>query len=229
MGPGIEDIRNDIFLACKTNKRDKENSKIELEDSLKKLRTNYFDLYQLHGMKTDEDFNNVSSKNGALETLFEAKEQGIVKHVGFSCHSVSVADKLIDNYDFDSILFPVNWALMLKHNFGTELLKKCEERDISVLALKCMANELWSDNNRGDFKKCWYKPLTDKELIKLAIKFTLSKNVISFLPPGNTSLFKTALEIVKNDLDEISNNEIEILRKYSESTNAIGSSEEVFI
>tara|TARA_B100000683_G_C12479898_1_gene550960 strand:- start:105 stop:968 length:864 start_codon:yes stop_codon:yes gene_type:complete len=229
MGPGIEDIRSDIFLACKTNKRDKENSKIELEDSLKKLRTNYFDLYQLHGMKTQEDFNNVSSKNGALETLFKAKEQGIVKHVGFSCHSVSVADKLIDNFDFDSILFPVNWALILKHNFGTELLKKCEERDISVLALKCMANELWPDNNRGDFKKCWYKPLTDKKLIKLAIKFTLSKNVISFLPPGNTSLFKTALEIVKNDLDEISNNEIEILKKYSESTNAIGSSEEVFI
>ena len=101
---------------------------------------------------------------------------------------------------------------MLKHNFGAELLKKCEERDISVLALKCMANELWSDNNRGDFKKCWYKPLTDKKLIKLAIKFTLSKNVISFLPPGNTSLFKTALEIVKNDLDEISNNELEILK-----------------
>ena len=180
-------------------------------------------------MKTDEDFNNVSSKDGALETLFEAKEQGIVKHVGFSCHSVSVADKLIDNYDFDSILFPVNWALMLKHNFGAELLKKCEERDISVLALKCMANELWPDNNRGDFKKCWYKPLTDKKLINLAIKFTLSKNVISFLPPGNTSLFKAALEIVKNDLDEISNNEIEILKKYSESTNAIGSSEEVYI
>ena len=229
MGPGIEDIRSNIFLACKTNKRDKENSKSELEDSLKKLRTNYFDLYQLHGMKTDEDFYKVSSKNGALETLFEAKEQGIVKHVGFSCHSVSVADKLIDNYDFDSILFPVNWALMLKHNFGTELLKKCKKKDISVLALKCMANELWSDNNRGDFKKCWYKPLTDKKLIKLAIKFTLSKNVISFLPPGNTNLFKTALEIVKNDLDEISNSEIKILKKYSESTNVIGSSEEVFI
>ena len=154
MGPVIEEIRSDVFLACKTNKRDKENSKIELEDSLKKLRTDYFDLYQLHGMKTDEDFKSVSSKDGALETLFEAKEQGVVKHVGFSCHSVSVADKLIDNYDFDSILFPVNWALMLKHNFGAELLKKCEERDISVLALKCMANELWSDNNRGDFKKC---------------------------------------------------------------------------
>ena len=46
MGPGIEKIRSDIFLACKTNKRDRENSKIELEDSLKKLRTNYFDLYQ---------------------------------------------------------------------------------------------------------------------------------------------------------------------------------------
>ena len=50
-----------------------------------------------------------------------------------------------------------------------------------------------------------------------------------FLPPGNTKLFKKALEIVKNDLGQIDNSEIELLKKYSESTNAIGSSEEVFI
>ncbi len=229
MGPGIEKIRKDVFLACKTNKRDYRNSKIQLEDSLEKLKTDYFDLYQLHGMKTDEDFDKVSSEDGALKTLFEAKEQGIVKHIGFSCHSIRVANRLIDNYYFDSILFPVNWALMLKHNFGTELLDKCKRKKISVLALKCMANELWPDDNRGEFNKCWYKPLTDEKLIKLAIKYTLSKNVVSFLPPGNTKLFKKALEIVKNDLGQIDNSEIELLKKYSESTNAIGSSEEVFI
>ena len=61
MGPGIEKIRKDVFLACKTNKRDYRNSKIQLEDSLEKLKTDYFDLYQLHGMKTDEDFDRVSS------------------------------------------------------------------------------------------------------------------------------------------------------------------------
>ena len=70
---------------------------------------------------------------------------------------------------------------------------------------------------------------TSEKLIKLAIKYTLSKNVVSFLPPGNTKLFKKALEIVKNDLGQIDNSEIELLKKFSESTNAIGSSEEVFI
>ena len=62
MGPGISKIRNKIFLACKTNKRDQVGSEYDLNDSLKKLKTDYFDLYQLHGMKTEDDFHKVSSK-----------------------------------------------------------------------------------------------------------------------------------------------------------------------
>ena len=229
MGPGISKIRNKIFLACKTNKRDQVGSEDELNDSLKKLKTDYFDLYQLHGMKTEDDFYKVSSKNGALKTLFKAKKEGKIKHVGFSCHSIKVAIQLLDNYDFDSILFPVNWALILNKGFGVEILEKCKNKNISVLALKCMANGLWPTDDRGEFQKCWYEPLTDQKIIEMAIKFTLSKNVVSFLPPGNEKLFKLALEFVNSGLGKINDEEINFLLDQSIKTNTIGSSEEVYI
>ena len=92
MGPGLSKIRDKIFLACKTNKRDQEGSETELNDSLKKLKTDYFDLYQLHGMKSEDDYKKVNSANGALNTLFKAKDQGKVRHIGFSCHSIKVAN-----------------------------------------------------------------------------------------------------------------------------------------
>jgi len=229
MGPGLSKIRDKIFLACKTNKRDQEGSETELNDSLKKLKTDYFDLYQLHGMKSEDDYKKVSSVNGALNTLFKAKHQGKVRHIGFSCHSIKVANLLLDNYDFDSILFPVNWALILNKGFGNEILKKCLDKNVSVLALKCMANELWPTEDRGEYKKLWYKPLTDNDIIEMAIKFTLSKNVVSFLPPGNEKLFKLALEIVNSRLTEINEDEIKFLKEQSKTINTIGSSKEVYI
>ena len=229
MGPGISKIRDKIFLACKTNKRDQEGSETELNDSLKKLKTDYFDLYQLHGMKSEDDYKKVSSANGALNTLFKAKDQGKVRHIGFSCHSIKVANLLLDNYDFDSILFPVNWALILNKGFGNEILEKCLNKNVSVLALKCMANELWPTEDRGEYKKLWYKPLTDNDIIEMAIKFTLSKNVVSFLPPGNEKLFKLALEIVNAGLTEINKDEIKFLKEQSKTRNTIGSSKEVYI
>ena len=229
MGPGLSKIRDKIFLACKTNKRDQEGSETELNDSLKKLKTDYFDLYQLHGMKSEDDYEKVSSVNGALNTLFKAKDQGKVRHIGFSCHSIKVANLLLDNYDFDSILFPVNWALILNKGFGNEILKKCLDKNVSVLALKCMANELWPTEDRGEYKKLWYKPLTDNDIIEMAIKFTLSKNVVSFLPPGNEKLFKLALEIVNSRLTEINEDEIKFLKEQSKTINTIGSSKEVYI
>ena len=92
MGPGLSKLRHNIFLACKTNKRDQNGSEVELNDSLEKLKTDYFDLYQLHGMKSEDDYKKVSSAKGALNTLFKAKEQGKIRHIGFSCHSIKVAN-----------------------------------------------------------------------------------------------------------------------------------------
>ena len=227
MGKSLKGIRKDVFLACKTSNRSSEESQKDLDNSLKLLKTDYFDLYQLHGMKSEKDYELAASKGGALETLINAKDKGKVRYIGFSCHSIKVANMLLDNHEFDSILFPVNWGLILKVGFGPEILKKAEKTKTAVLALKSMADTLWKDSNR-DYEKCWYKPLSDKKMVDLAVKFTLSNNVVSFLPPGDENLFKMGLEAALN-FNEISKEELNFLKNKSISSSPIGSSEEIFI
>lgn len=228
MGEGLRSYRKNVFLACKTKYRNQLDSTNDLNNSLKLLKTDYFDLYQLHGMKTYNDYQNVVSKDGALKTLIEAKEKGKVRYIGFSCHSIEVAKLLINEDIFDSILFPVNWGLMIKENFGKEILDLCEKKNIAVLALKSMADRRWEEGEIRTHKNCWYKPITDPKLINLSIKFTLSKNVTSLLPPGDKDLFNKALELAKN-YSELSNEEYLYLEDLSKTSKPIGDREEIFI
>ena len=97
MGVGLLPYRKDVFLACKTKFRDLRKSQSDLENSLKLLKTNYFDLYQLHGMKTLDDFEKVTSKNGALKTLIEAKEKGLTrKRLSLFVNYKKVLDEFIE-------------------------------------------------------------------------------------------------------------------------------------
>ena len=228
MGRGLKKYRKKIFLACKTKYRDFKESRKDLENSLKLLHTDYLDLYQLHGMKSNEDFEKITSNQGAMKTLIEAKESGLVKYLGFSCHSIPVAKKLIEFYDFDSILFPVNWGLLLKNKFGNEILALCNKKNITVLALKSMADRQWHSNEKRTYPNCWYKPITDTNLMDLSIKFTLSKNVTSLLPPGDEILFKKSVELAKN-YQKLTSLEKEYLYKLSLSSQPIGNKKEIYI
>ena len=79
LGPALEPYRKDIFLACKTTERTKEGSRRELEQSLERLRTDHFDLYQLHAVTKLEDVDTIFGKGGAMETFLEAREKGQVR------------------------------------------------------------------------------------------------------------------------------------------------------
>ena len=79
LGPALEEFRKDVFLACKTTERQKEGAWSELHESLRKLRTDHFDLYQLHGMTTKEDLEQVFAPGGAIETFIKAREQGLTR------------------------------------------------------------------------------------------------------------------------------------------------------
>ena len=125
-------------------------------------------------------------------------------------------------------MFPVNWGLLIKENFGNEILDLCKKKNIAVLALKSMADRRWEEGEIRTHKNCWYKPITDPKLINLSIKFTLSKNVTSLLPPGDKDLFKKALELAKN-YSELSNEEYLYLEDLSKTSKPIGDREEIFI
>jgi predicted aldo/keto reductase-like oxidoreductase len=198
LGPALKPYRQKCFLACKTTRRDAKGAQKELENSLKLLKTDYFDLYQLHALTSLDDVNEAFAAGGVMETIERAKREGKIKHVGFSAHSVDAALLAMDNYNFDSTLFPINFASWNAGDFGPQVYAMAKKKGMGILALKAMALTRLQPGEEKYSKNVWYRPIQDEETIKMALKFTLSKDITAAIPPGNNLLFLKALEIMNN-------------------------------
>jgi aryl-alcohol dehydrogenase-like predicted oxidoreductase len=193
LGVALQPYRDRVFLACKTQKRDAVGARGELENSLKVLKTDHFDLYQLHAMSKMEDVDTVLGKGGALETFIKAREDGKIRFLGFSAHNEDVALRLLDEFPFDSVLFPINYVCMAQGQFGPRLLAKAKEKNVARLALKALAYTRWtSKEQRADYPKCWYQPISDLEQARQALRFTLSEAITAAIPPGDEKVYRIA-------------------------------------
>lgn len=211
MGPALEGKRQNIFLACKTEDRTKAGAKALLEQSLRKLKTDYFDLYQLHAVTTLQDVEKIFGNDGAMETFLKAKQEGLIKHIGFSAHSEEAALALIDKFDFDSVLFPINWVNIFNSNFGPKVIEKAKGKGMGILALKGMAKTSLTEGKVNKYPKGWYEAIDDKELASLAYRFTLSQTITAAVPPGDIEHLRWAIEAVK-DFKPVTAEEIEYLK-----------------
>ena len=218
LGPAMEPYRESVFLACKTTQRGWEGAAAELRESLRLLRTDRFDLYQLHGMSTQEDFDQAMGPDGALEAVVEARDQGLVRHIGFSAHSSEIALALMDAFTFDSVLFPVNWVHYFEADFGPKVVATAQERGLSRLALKALAFGKLAEGAEKRYAKCWYEPIDDPELASLALRFSLSQPITAAIPPGEPELFRMALDAAES-FTPITEAEVEELKtRAKEST-----------
>ncbi len=188
LGPALEPYRNDVFLACKTGKRTAVEAEKELHESLKRLRTDHFDLYQLHAVKTDADVQAILGPNGALETFVKARAQGLVRYLGFSAHSEEAALALIAAFDFDTILFPLNWACWLRNGFGPQVLEAATAKNMGVLALKTLAKRRWRSEEQRRWSKTWYSPVDTFEEAIQAFRFTFTRPITAGTSPGHVEL-----------------------------------------
>lgn len=195
LGPALEPFRKDVFLACKTAERTATGSQEELESSLKKMRTDHFDLYQLHAVTKMEDVDTILGPGGALETFLKAREAGKVRFIGFSAHSVEAAQALMKNFDFDTILFPINFRTWHAGNFGPQVLEQARKKGMGILALKAMVNKPLPRGSERVRQKCWYEPLVTSEDAAMGLNFTLSHPVTAAIPPGDEQLFSLALQL----------------------------------
>ncbi|MFC2124294.1 aldo/keto reductase [Bacteroidota bacterium] len=211
MGPALEPYRKNVFLACKTTQRTKQGSREELERSLKRLQTDHLDLYQLHAVTKPEDVETIFGENGAIETFLEARDEGKTRFLGFSAHSVEAATMLMDRFDFDTILFPVNYATWYAGNFGPQVLAKAQEKGMGILALKAMAKRPYLEGEERT-EKCWYKPVENREEANMGLRFTLSHPITAAVPPGNEDLFHLALELGQ-DFKPLSDMEIQSMKE----------------
>ena len=198
MGPALKNYRKKCFLACKTQKRDAQSSMNELHDSLKKLETDHFDLYQLHALSSVEEVEKAFGPGGVMETIEKAKKEGKFRFVGFSAHNVDAAMLAMKNYNFDSILFPINFACWEAGDFGPQVYEEAQKKGMGVLALKSMAMTRLKQGEKKLYSNVWYRPIPDDETMKLGLKFTLSKKITAAIPPGEGSLFLKAIEFMKD-------------------------------
>jgi len=198
MGIGLEGIdRQSYFLSCKTKMRDKAGCREELERSLDRLKTDHFDLYQLHCLIQPDEVKQALGPGGAMETILEAKEEGKVKAVGFSAHTTKAAVAALEGFPFDTVMFPISFVEYFLIGFGKPVLKLAAEKGAAVLAIKTMCRGDWPpDMSKSDMsRRCWYRPVEDEREINMAVRFTLSQTpVVAAIPPSFLDLADQAFD-----------------------------------
>ncbi|VGO11800.1 General stress protein 69 [Pontiella desulfatans] len=216
LGPALEPFRKDIHLACKTHRRDAKGARETLDQSLEHLKTDYFDVFQLHAITdVEEDVKAAFAKGGAMETILEARKAGIIKHVGFSAHSEAAALAALNEYDFDTVMLPVSFVLHYQKQFESKVLKEAKKRNCGIIALKTL-----SSNKRPEgqaplkYKKCWYEPIDDPGLAELAMCWTLSQGVSLAVSPGEEVLLRMMMDLYPK-LHKLTESEMETLKAYA--------------
>ena len=134
LGYGLEGIREDFVIATKSMSRDKEGMAKDIDISLKNLRTDYIDLYQVHN-PSEAQLEQLQAPGGALEALLEAKAAGKVRHIGLTAHSLEVFKKALELDWVETIMFPYN----IVENQGEKQIKACSEKNIGFVTMKPLA------------------------------------------------------------------------------------------
>ncbi len=220
LGPALEPYRKDVFLACKTGERSRAGAQAELKQSLELLRTDHFDLYQLHGVTTMAEVEQIFAPGGAIEALLEARDKGQTRFLGFSAHSEEAALALMDRFSFDTILFPINWTCWFQTGFGPKVVERAHDKGMGILALKALAKRAWREGEPRAWPKCWYCPVESKEEAALALRFTLSKPVTAAVSPSHAELLWWACDAA-GSLAPLTPAEEQELKRRSEGLEAI--------
>jgi aryl-alcohol dehydrogenase-like predicted oxidoreductase len=140
-GKVLPSHRKNIFLASKTGKRDRDSAWRELERSLKRLNTEYLDLWQMHSVSFNEELDTIFGQDGAIQAVEEAKAQKLIRFVGITGHhDPNVIAEGLRRYSFDTTLIPVNAAD--KHHprpFLPVVLPVAREKNVGVIGMKVPA------------------------------------------------------------------------------------------
>ena len=205
MGIGLQGLdRDKYFLACKTKQRDKTGARKELEQSLKLLKTDHFDLYQLHHIVQPSAAKQAAGVDGALEAILKARDEGKIKWIGFSAHTTKGALEALKAFNFDTVMFPINFVEFYNRGFGQEVLALARERGTAVVAIKPISLGAWP-KDVPKTREWWYRTVEEPKDIALALRFTLSQpGVVAAIPSSFLDLLDRCIEAAKalQPLDE---------------------------
>ena len=161
LGEALEGgLREKFVVATKSMSRTKEDMARDIDISLKNLRTDYIDLYQIHNPSMAE-LEQVLAPGGALEALMEAKAAGKIRHLGLTAHMAAVFERALELDWVETVMFPYN----IVETQGEELMAKCREKNVGFICMKPMAGGALED-------------------ARLALRFIRQNENVSVVIPG---------------------------------------------
>lgn len=192
IGNALKEVgRENFYIATKAMGYTYESMKDYINQSLKELDVDYIDLYQIHNCSKQEQYDNVVSENGALKALKEAKEKGLIKHIGVTSHDVTMIDKFLDLEEIETIQFPFN----IVEQQAVDVFKKAKDRNVGIIAMKPLAGGAITNG-------------------KLALKYILSTGLVDIAIPGMDSVKQVKQNVsVANEIEKLTDDDLDNIKK----------------
>jgi aryl-alcohol dehydrogenase-like predicted oxidoreductase len=198
LGPWIEKHRSQFFLATKTEERSYQKAKESIQRSLERLRTDHIDLIQLHAVIEDAEMDTALGPGGALEAAIEARDQGLVRFIGITSHTLHapvIHKNALGRFDFDSVLLPYNYMLMQNPQYAADfeaLYSLCQEKNVAMQLIKTLQRRPWGD--RPHHAATWYEPFKEQGRVDLATHYALAREGIFINTAGDIHVLPKVLD-----------------------------------
>jgi len=178
MGWAISERRNEFYVSTKSAALTAREMERDIKTSLKNLRTDYIDIYVCHNLRYAIDYDKVMGPDGAMEALKKAKNEGLIGHIGFSCHRFhETMERGIKSGDFEAIM--VSYNVLNDELVDEKILPLAKEMDVGVIAMKPLAGGALAAP-RTELSVETKIPITTEQ----ALKFALANEAVSVAIPG---------------------------------------------
>ena len=204
LAPWLVENRSRVFLATKTYQRAGDRARQDLEESLTRMGVDSVDLIQLHNLVEPDEWEAAHAPGGAVDALFAARDEGLVRFVGVTGHGRRVPGmhlRSLEQRDFDSVLFPYNHTMMAWPDYRADveaLLSLCAERKVATQTIKAIAKGRWGDTDAKKFS--WYEPISDGGAIARAVRYVLSREQLFLNTTSDARLLPLVLAAAEGHL-----------------------------
>jgi aryl-alcohol dehydrogenase-like predicted oxidoreductase len=214
IGPWMREHRQDVFLATKTGERTGDAARAELERSLERLQVDHVDLIQLHNLVEPDEWETAHARNGAVEALAQARDEGLTRHIGVTGHGVRIARmhlRSLERFPFDSVLFPYSYVALTDDAYRAdveELLGVCAANEVAVQTIKGVSRRRWRDDH-DERRFAWYEPLMDDAAIGRAVRWVLGNPQVFLVTSSDARVMARILVAAEGDLTRPSHAEMQ--------------------
>ncbi|NLA75940.1 MAG: aldo/keto reductase, partial [Deltaproteobacteria bacterium] len=136
IGKAVEESGKKVVLSSKSAMRTSDGIRKEIEKSMKELKVSHIEFYHCHAVGSDEDYRRIIAKDGALNGLLKAKEEGLTGHTGISSYNVEVMDKIISDNLFETIMVGFNIVEPIAYK---SVIPKAVEKNSGIFIMKPLA------------------------------------------------------------------------------------------